>query len=421
MTAAPVAPPAATPLARNRNYRLLWSAQALSEFGFNASTIAMPLLVLVTTGSAGASGLVLGAMAGAQLLAGLPAGALVDRWNRKRIMLGCEAAQALAAASLVAAIWLHRVTLVQLVVVVTVIGACAALFEPAEEASLPHLVPPGQLSSAVAMNAARGSLGQLSGTAAGGYLFAVGRFVPFAADVLSHALALVALARVRLPARPVPAEAAQAHLGREMAEGVRWVWAHRPVRVTALCAVVLNLFFSAFYIVVIVLAQRRGIPAGDIGVMAAMLGVGGIAGAFAAPYLGRALNPYLSIAGVFWVLAALTPVAAVMANPYLLGLLFFAMALLPPTANTTIVTQQLLLTPDALRGRLGGVLGLATGLAGAVGPVLGGFLMETVPGAPAVLVCAAGIAAVTVLVTVSPTLRHFPRADLIKDPSGESG
>jgi MFS family permease len=92
-----------------------------------------------------------------------------------------------------------------------------------------------------------------------------------------------------------------------------------------------------------------------------------------------------------------------------MGALFFAMALLPPTANTTITTQQLLITPDELRGRLGGVLGLIVGVAGAVGPVLGGVLMQLVPGGPAVLVCAAGIAVITVLVTASPTLRRFPR------------
>src|SRR5215468_3972637 len=94
-----------TPLSRNRDYRLLWSSLALSEFGGNASTIAFPLLVLAVTGSAAASGLVLGALAGGRLLAGLPAGALVDRWNRKYIMLGCEATQAIAAGSLAIAVW----------------------------------------------------------------------------------------------------------------------------------------------------------------------------------------------------------------------------------------------------------------------------------------------------------------------------
>lgn len=409
MTAEPAAaPPPAVPLSRNRAYRLLWGAQAASEFGAHAATIAFPLLVLALTGSAAASGLVLGTVAAAQLCAGLPAGALVDRWNRKRVMLACEAAQALAAASLAAAVWRDTVTVPHLVAVAAVMGVCTALFEPAEEASLPAIVPAEQLPTAVAMNSARTYLGQLSGTAAGGFLFALARFVPFVVDLLTHVGALVALAFVRLPPRPPRTEPAE-RLDREIAAGLRWVWRHRHIRITALCAVVLNLFFSAFYLVVIVLARSRGVPAGQIGVMAAMLGVGGIVGALLAPYLQSRLTPYLSIAGVFWALTVLTPIAVVVHNGYLMGALFFAMALLPPTANTTIMTEQLLLTPDELRGRLSGVVGLVTGIAGAAGPVLGGVLTEAFSGGTAVLLCAGGIAAVTALVTVNATLRRFPR------------
>jgi MFS family permease len=409
MTAAPAgAPAAAPPLSRNRDYRLLWGSRAASEFGVSATTIAFPLLVLAITGSAATSGLVLGTIAAAQLLGGLPAGALVDRWNRKKVMLGCEAAQAIAAASLVAAVWWDVATAAQLVAVAAVFGFCAALFEPAEDASLPNIVPDEQLPKAVAMNSARSNLGHLSGTAAGGFLFAIGRFVPFVADMIAHLVALLALAFVRLPPRPARTEAGE-RLDREIVAGVAWVWRHRHIRVTALCAVVLNLFFSAFYLVIIVLAQSRGVPAGEIGVMAAMLGVGGIVGALIAPYLQSKMTPYLSIAGVFWALTALTPLAVFVHSGYLMGALFFAMALLPPTANTTIMTEQLLLTPDGLRGRLSGVVGLLTGIAGALGPVLGGVLTEAVSGGTAVLVCAGGIAAVTALVTVNATLRRFPR------------
>jgi uncharacterized protein YbdZ (MbtH family) len=121
------------------------------------------------------------------------------------------------------------------------------------------------------------------------------------------------------------------------------------------------------------------------------------------------MSPYASIVAVFWALTVLTPCAVWAGNAVLMGALFFAMALLPPTANVTIMTEQLLLTPDELRGRLSGVTGLVTGVAAALGPVLGGLLMAAVPGNQAVLVCAGGIAAVTLLVTVSPTLRAFPK------------
>jgi MFS family permease len=126
-----------------------------SGFGFSAAAIAIPLLVLTVNGSAVDAGVVLGTVATAQLAAGLPAGALADRWNRKYIMLGCEAAQAMAGASVVAAILLHALSILQLVAVAAVIGVSAALFAPAEDASLPNIVPGEQVQKALAMNAAR--------------------------------------------------------------------------------------------------------------------------------------------------------------------------------------------------------------------------------------------------------------------------
>jgi MFS family permease len=398
----------AVPLSRNRNYQILWGSQALSIFGVNATFIAFPLLVLALSGSAAASGLVLGVSAAAELVAGIPAGALADRWDRKKIMLGCEAVQCVTTAGLVVALWWHVANVVMLLVVAAVLGACESVFRPSETASLPNIVPTEQVSGAISMNAARAYLGNLSGTAAGGFLFAVGRFVPFAANLVAHAGSFVALLFLRLPARPAPPPAPVRHLGAEMVAGLRFMWGHRHIRVTALCAVVLNLFFSAFYIVVIVLARTRGLPSGEIGIMAAMLGVGGIAGALAAPWLTKRLRPYLSIISVFWTLTVLTPLAVFVHSGYLMGGLFAAMALLPPAANTAIMTEQLLRTPDELRGRLSGVLGVLAGIAVALGPTLGGALAQAVSGTEAVLLCSAGIAVVTVLVTFNPTLRHFP-------------
>jgi MFS family permease len=397
-----------TPLGRNRNFTLLWTGQAASEVGFSVAMIAFPLLVLAITGSAAASGLVLGVDAAAQLITGLPAGALVDRWDRKRIMLWCEAVQATAVGSLALALWWGEATIVHMVAVAAIMGVCRAMFEPAEDASLPRLVPDEQLPTAVALNAARSSTGQMAGTALGGVLFAIGRVVPFLVDLITHVISLVTLAFLRIPVRQVQPEPMR-HIGREMAAGLRWVWGQRHIRVTALCAVSLNFFFNAFYIVIIVLAERRGVPAGEIGLMAAMLGVGGVLGALVAPALHRRLSPYVSIMAVFWLVTLLTPITIFARNGYLLGALFAGMAFLAPTANTTINTHQLLLTPDSLRGRLMGVMSVFVGGAAALGPAAGGILIEFVSGEAAVLWCAAGMAAISLLVTLNPALRRFPR------------
>ena len=395
------------PLAKNRNFTLLWVGQGAAEIGFSASMLAFPLVVLAITGSAAASGLVLAADATAQAILALPGGALVDRWNRRRVMLACEAAQVVALASLVAALLLDSATVVHLVAVAAVLGGCRALFEPAEDAILPSIVPDTQLATAIATNSARSSIGQMAGTALGGVLFGLTRWAPFLLDLLTHIVAFTTLVFLRAPARQ-PTPAPLRHLGREIGEGLRWLWQRKEIRVTTICAVALNLCFAAYYLVVIVMAQRQGTAPGEIGVMAAMLGVGGIVGALIAPALHRRLRPHTAIAGVFWALVALSPLAVFTDSGYVLGALFAAMALLAPTANTTIVTHQLLLTPDELRGRLSGSLNLAVGTAGALGPALGGLLAETTTPATAVLITAAGLTTAAVGATASRTLRHYP-------------
>ncbi|WP_199443116.1 MFS transporter [Umezawaea beigongshangensis] len=407
-----------TSLARNRAYGLLWGGQAISETGFSASMFAFPLLALAVTGSAAQSGTVLGAVAVVQLVVGLPAGALADRWNRKKIMLACEAAQAVALAGLVLALWTGAAGVVHLIAAAAVIGLCRALFEPAEDATLPRLVSTEQVPAAVAMNAARSNAAQLGGTALGGVLFAAGRIVPFVFDVVTHVVAFVALLFVRVPPHPAPTGPAP-HLGRDVVEGVRWVWGHRRLRVTALCAISVNLFFSAYYLVIVVLGSERGVGAAELGVMAAMLGAGGILGALAAPRLHARFSPYALITGVFWGLTLLTPLAVFLRSGYATGVLFAAMAFLAPAANTAITTHQLLLTPDRLRGRLSGVMGVASGVAAAAGPAVGGLLAEFLPDDRAVLVCAAAIAVVTVLAAISPTLRGFSRDPAPEDESPE--
>lgn len=99
------------PLRRNRDFLLLWSGSAVSSLGANASSVAYPLLVLALTGSpvdAGLSGFV--ALL-PQLIFQVPAGALVDRWNRKRVMIWCDVLRALAIGTLAAALVLDVLTL----------------------------------------------------------------------------------------------------------------------------------------------------------------------------------------------------------------------------------------------------------------------------------------------------------------------
>ena len=119
------------------------------------------------------------------LLLFLPAGALVERWNRKWVMLISDGGRALALASIAVALALGRLTLVQIALVAFVEGALFVFFQLAETAALPNLVPQPQLATAVAQNQARDQGADLAGQPLGGLLFGVSQLLPFAVDATS--------------------------------------------------------------------------------------------------------------------------------------------------------------------------------------------------------------------------------------------
>ncbi len=88
------------PLWFNRDYMLLWSGQTVSSIGTQVSGVAFPFLVLALTGSPAQAGFMGAVRAAPYLLFSLPAGALIDRWDRKRVMILCDAGRALALGSI---------------------------------------------------------------------------------------------------------------------------------------------------------------------------------------------------------------------------------------------------------------------------------------------------------------------------------
>src|SRR5688572_32348980 len=163
------------PLRRNRDFRRLWVSQVLSDAGSQATAIAYPLLVLAMTGSAVGAGIVGTVAAVVRLVLRLPAGVLVDRVDRRRLMLGCETARAAAMAGLGLAVLSGRVSLAIVAVAAAVDAAGYVLFGSAERAALRHLVPPSQVAAAAAGNEARTFAADLVGPAVGGVLFGLGR------------------------------------------------------------------------------------------------------------------------------------------------------------------------------------------------------------------------------------------------------
>jgi len=202
-----------------------------------------------------------------------PAGAILDRLNRKGVMLASEAARALAVGSIALALWISRLTFTQIVIVAVISGTGYAFFEVAQRSALRQLVPVSQLPAAAAQSQAREYTGLIAGQALGGLLFGLNRLLPFIADA-AYLVSLGTLLFIRTEfqdQRTVPPR--RLHL--EITEGMAWLWRQPFLRTTALLSAWSDFVVNALYLAVIVTAQLRGASSALIGAILAFIGFGG--------------------------------------------------------------------------------------------------------------------------------------------------
>ena len=398
------------PLWRNRDFLLLWTGQVVSTIGTRVSGLAYPLIVLAITGSAAQAGLVAAAQTAPFLIWFLPAGALVDRWPRKRIMLAADAGRAVALASVAVAVLLGRITIGYLIVVPFVEGTLYVFFLLAETAALPYVVPKPQLPTAVAQNQARDQGAGLIGQPLGGFLFGLGHAMPFAVDAVSYLVGVAMTAPIR---RSLEEERApeRRHLLVEISEGVRWLWGQHLLRALVAIAAVGNLAFSALGLTIIVRAKDLGASSTSIGVLLGLFGVGAIAGALAAPPVQRLVPPNVILLGALWWWVVQMVALALAPTVFLLGAVYTVGALMGPIFQTTSAAYRYTLTPDRLQGRVYGVSRMIGWCTVPLGALLGGISLQTLGAVPTFAALATCLAIVAVASTASQQIRRASRPE----------
>jgi predicted MFS family arabinose efflux permease len=392
------------PLRRNRDFLVLWSAQLVSMLGSQVSLVAFPLLVLALTGSPARAGVVGFANTIPALLFYLPAGVMVDRHDRRKVMVATSAIGAVALGSIPAALAIGDLAFEQIVAVAFVQGTVTAIFGLTEQGALPRVVHPTQVSEALARNEARREGATLAGPPLGGVLFAAGRALPFAVDAVSYLACAVGLLALRTPLQE-ERETTRRRPVAEIVEGVRWLWGMAFVRASALAVAGANCIWAAIEIVLIVRAHERGATSAAIGMMLAMLGVGGLVGALAAPAIGRRLAMPVIVVGSFWVEAAVVAALATTHDPYVLGSIAALAAFPAPAWNAVVVGARLTLTPDRLRGRVNSAARLMSASLMPVGALAGGLLVGAVGTTTTLLIFSAWQAAVAAAAMATPALR----------------
>ncbi|HZC06555.1 MAG TPA: MFS transporter, partial [Ktedonobacterales bacterium] len=263
---------------RNRDYNLLWGGQSVSSIGTQASTLAFPLLLLALTHSPAQAGLASALRALPYVVFSLPAGALVDRWDRKRVMLICDALRAVALGSIPVALALGNLTTAQIYLVSLIEGSLYVFFNVAEAASLPRIVLTEQIPAATAQNQATEALSSLIGPPVGGFLFSVAQSLPFLADAVSYAASVISLFFMRATFQGEHT-APRRRLYVEIAEGMRWLWRNPLIRYMAFLTGVSNFVGNGAFLIAIVIAQEvQHASSFAIGLIFAIGSIGGIIG-----------------------------------------------------------------------------------------------------------------------------------------------
>jgi MFS family permease len=347
----------------------------VSTLGSQMSRVAMPLLVLGLTNSPGATGLVglIGSLPA--LLFTLPLGALVDRWNRRAVMLFSSVALALSTASIGASLLAGMLTLPQILVCGLVASTSSVAFGAAESASIPRVVSPDQINAAVAQNEAVTRSSQLIGPLIGGSLFGVARALPFFADAVSFGALIIALLGLRT-SLAAGSRSVNRRLRMEIWDGVSWV-RHQPfVRTTLLLTAGSNLLLNALYLLVVVIARNNHTPPAGVGLIFSIEALGAIGGTLLAPALARWLSLTRTVVWSYWIWAALIPLYLVSHNVVALGLVTGAIFSVSPIRNVILISYQMRIIPDELRGRVGSVAGLVTAGPLPFGSAAAGLLLQ---------------------------------------------
>jgi MFS family permease len=265
-----------------RDWRLLWTASAVSTVGDGAFLAVLPLLAATMTSD---PRLVAGVTAWGTLpwlLAALPAGALVDRMDARRAMTSVQLVQGVLVASLAAATMAHAGRLAVLYAVAFAVGVAETMAKVAAQKLVPAVVSADRLEQAngtqnATMFAALGFVGPLVGTT----LFTVATPLPFWADVATYALSAVLVARIAAPTRP-SVTAARRALRREILDGLHWLARHRLLRTLSLLSGVANFAnYLAQATLVLFARERLGLGHLGYGLLLALMATGGIAGSLA--------------------------------------------------------------------------------------------------------------------------------------------
>ncbi|MFC5501243.1 MFS transporter [Lysinimonas soli] len=344
---------------RHPGFLRLWAGETASQFGEQFGNLAIPVIAVSVLGASSFEvGLLNTAETLAFLVIGLPAGAWIDRWIKRRVMLRADLVRAVLLA-LVPVLWFTQVLAFwQLLVIGTAVGICSVFFDVGYQSFIPTLVRREQIAEANGKLETTAQIARIAGpAAAGGLLTILAAPLLLAVTAVTYLASFFALTTIADTETPKPA-AERRPLAIEIREGLVWVFRQPLLVRIVLCTALSNLFgtIALTMMPVLVLRELHLSPA-VYGLIGSAGAVGGLLGAAMSSRIsrrigeGHAIPAAALLGGVAMLVLPLSTVWTPAAIPVLIGSeFFFSAAVL--VYNIAQVSFRQRICPPELLGRM---------------------------------------------------------------------
>ncbi|MFJ6705448.1 MULTISPECIES: MFS transporter [unclassified Streptomyces] len=452
--AASGAAPAVVPLRANREFRLLWVGQALSDFGTAMTSLVLPLVLLRSGYSTSATSVIGTAVLVTAMVLRMPAGYLTDHYSHRRLMLVADLARLVTVGAVAVWTYLDRLPIAMAVITVVVAQVGVELFRPSQNATVRRVVPAVQLGTAISLNQARAYAAGIVAPAVAGLLIAASLWLPFAIDAATYAVSALCVLALYRPLRRAEAarradrdagagagdgaggtgertpggadpareaedceEAVLAHMSgtgaksepRErflprLTAGLRYVVRNPFLRTIAGLAAGENFAFQALAYALLLGIGREHDGATAVGLAMSAAAITGLTGSLIAPFLQRRLRMQTvmasgpALAGVMLAVAWYTDSGIAFAAGY------SALCLLTPVNGAVFGTILATTVPENIYGRTTTALGFVAEILQPLGPLAAGLLLSylSLSGTAALFALAFALLAALALLMPSP-------------------
>ena len=368
----------------HRDFRLLWGGETVSWLGNYMAIVAMPLLaVTVLHVSSFAVGVLVAAGYLPWLVIGLPAGAWVDQLSPRRVMVACDVISAALYASVPVSAWAGGLTLGQLMTVALLAGTANVFFSTAYQVYLRALLPPAALVEGNAKLQGSEAAAELAGPSLAGLIAqALGAAAALLANAASFLVSAACLLAIRRSVPRPPSSGPRPALRRTIAAGLRFVARDPYLARMTLYTMVGNLALIGFVAVqVVFLVRTLGLPSAAVGLLVAVQGVGGVAGAMVARRLSERIGTARCLLLAAWgavPFCLLAPLAS--RGPglvlYVIGIFMTAVGVV--TVNVIVGSFRQAYSPPGMLGRVSASMRFLVMGTSPLGALLGGALAAVI-------------------------------------------